>query len=163
MTITLVTSNEGVLTVLIGTCAFFFWLERQTRWKLFQYLPPLIFIYLLPVIFSNTGVIPTESAVYESIRSYILPMMLVLLLLKVDVGAAIRVMGRGIFVMLFGTLGVVLGAPIAYLLVRKWLSPEGWKAFGTLAGSWIGGTGNMAGVSEMIDTPGTEFGLAVLG
>ncbi len=163
MTITLVTSNEGVLTVLIGTCAFFFWLERQTRWRLFQYLPPLIFIYLLPVIFSNTGVIPTQSAVYETIRAYILPMMLVLLLLKVDVRAAIRVMGRGIYVMLFGTLGVVLGAPIAYLLVRKWLSPAGWKAFGTLAGSWIGGTGNMAGVSEMIDTPGTEFGLAVLG
>jgi uncharacterized membrane protein len=65
--------------------------------------------------------------------------------------------------MLFGTLGVVLGAPLGFLLVYRWLSPEAWKAFGTLAGSWIGGTGNMAGVAEMIDTPGTEFGLAVLG
>jgi uncharacterized membrane protein len=90
-------------------------------------------------------------------------MMLVLLLLKVDVGSAVRVMGKGIFVMLFGTLGVVLGAPIAYYLVHRWLSSEAWKAFGTLSGSWIGGTGNMAAVAEMTDTGGTEFGLAVLG
>jgi uncharacterized membrane protein len=85
------------------------------------------------------------------------------LLLKVDVAGAVRVMGRGIVVMLFGTLGVVLGAPLGLLLVKPWLEPEAWKAFGTLAGSWIGGTGNMAAVSEMIDTGGTEFGLAVLG
>ncbi len=163
MTAPFVSSDIGVLTFLVGTCAFFFFLERMTRWNLFNYLPPLIFIYLLPVIFSNSGVLPSESGVYTSIRSFILPMMLVLLLLKVDVGAAIRVMGRGVFVMLFGTLGVVLGAPIAYFFVRNWLSPEAWKAFGTLAGSWIGGTGNMAGVAEMIDAQGTEFGLAVLG
>ena len=159
----MISSHVGVLTILLGTCAFFFFVEQMTRWKLFNYLPPLVFIYLLPVIFSNTGVMPAESEVYASIKSFILPMMLVLLLLKVDVGAAVRVMGRGVFVMLFGTLGVVLGAPIAYFLVRHWLSPEAWKAFGTLAGSWIGGTGNMAGVAEMIDAQGTEFGLAVLG
>jgi len=159
----LISSDVGVLTVLVGTCAFFFFVENTTRWRVFRFLPPLVFIYLVPVIFSNTGVLPSQSDVYTSIRSFILPMMLVLLLLKVDVGAAIRVMGRGVFVMLIGTLGVMLGAPIAYLLVSRWLSPEAWKAFGTLAGSWIGGTGNMAGVSEMIDARGTEFGLAVLG
>lgn len=159
----LISSDAGVLTVLAGTCAVFFFAEKTTQWRLFRFLPPLVFIYLVPVILSNTGVLPSESGVYTSIRSYVLPMMLVLLLLKVDVGAAIRVMGRGVFVMLIGTLGVMLGAPIAYLLVCRWLSPEAWKAFGTLAGSWIGGTGNMAGVSEMIGAQGTEFGLAVLG
>jgi uncharacterized membrane protein len=46
--------------------------------------------------------------------------------------------------------------------VRHWLGPEAWKAYGTLSGSWIGGTANMAAVSDMVDTPGTEFGLAVL-
>jgi uncharacterized membrane protein len=64
--------------------------------------------------------------------------------------------------MLFGTLGVMVGAPLALLAVKQWLAPDAWKAFGSLAGSWIGGTGNMAAVSSMIDTGGTEFGLAVL-
>lgn len=58
----------------------------------------------------------------------------------------------------------VIGAPLAYLLVRNHLPPETWKAFGILAGSWIGGTGNMAAVAgglEVGDSP--QFGLAVLG
>lgn len=158
-----ISSVPGVLTVLAGVCAFFFFLEKKTGWKLFEYLPPLIFIYLTPVILSNTGVIPTSSPAYGSIRSLLLPMILIMLLIKVDVRGAFKVMGKGVFVMLFGTLGVVVGAPIAYLIVQGGMGPDGWKAFGTLSGSWIGGTGNMAAVSEMIDAGGTEFGLAVLG
>ncbi len=158
-----VTSHAGVLAILSGVCAFFFYLEKRTAWKLFTYLPPLIFIYVVPVILANSGVLPAKSVVYDSIGSLVLPMMLVLLLLKVDVRAAVRIAGRGLGVMLFGTLGVVLGAPLGLLVVKRWLGPDAWKAFGTLAGSWIGGTGNMAAVGEMLQTPGTEFGLAVLG
>jgi uncharacterized membrane protein len=141
----LISSPEGVLAVLAGVASLFFFLEKKTKWKLFDYLPPLIFIYLTPVILSNTGVIATSSPTYSWLRS------------------TFRVMGKGVFVMLFGTLGVVVGAPLALLIVKSGLGPDAWKAFGTLAGSWIGGTGNMAAVSEMIDTQGTEFGLAVLG
>jgi len=157
------TSTAGVLAVLSGVCAFFFWLEQATKWRLFHLLPPLIFIYLVPVILANTGVLPTASPVYDVLGSLMLPMMLVLLLLNVNIGGALRVMGRGVGVMLFGTVGVMVGAPIGLLIVKQWLGPDAWKAFGTLAGSWIGGTGNMAAVSEMIGTEGTEFGLAVLG
>ncbi len=92
----------------------------------------------------------------------LLPVILVLLLLDVDIRATVRVMGRGIFVMLLGSLGVIIGAPIGYLVVKGWLEPDAWKGFGTLAGSWIGGTGNMAAVSEGLKTSGTSFGLAVI-
>jgi uncharacterized membrane protein len=158
-----ISSPVGVLTVLCGVCAFFFFLEERTRWKLFNYFPPLIFIYAVPAILSNTGVITRSSAVYDWQSSTVLPMFLVIMLLKVDVASTIKMMGRGIFVMLFGTAGVILGAPIAYFLVRNKLPEEMWKAFGSLAGSWIGGTGNMAAVTEGLKTSGQGFGLAVLG
>ncbi len=158
-----ITTPAGILAALSGVCAFFFWLEKRTQWQLFQYLPPLIFIYLAPVILSNSGVVPTASDTYTWMKNLMLPMMLVLLLLNVNVGAAVRVLGRGVGVMLFGTLGVVLGAPIGLLIVRGWMGPDAWKAFGTLAGSWIGGTGNMAAVGEMIDASGADIGLAVFG
>jgi len=157
-----ITNPVGVLAVLSGTCAFFFWLEQSSGWRLFQYLPPLVFIYLVPVILTNFGILTLKSAVYESMESIMLPMLLILLLLNVNIGGALSVMGRGILVMFFGTWGVMLGAPIAFLVVGHWLGPEGWKAFGTLAGSWIGGTANMAAVRTMIDAPGTERSLAVL-
>ncbi len=159
----LITSPVGILAILAGVASFFFWLEHRTGWKLFSFVPPLLFIYTIPVVFSNTGLITNKSPLYDWMGDTILPMLLVIMLLDVDVKSAIKVMGKGIFVMLFGTAGVILGAPVAYYLVKSGLGPEGWKAFGTLAGSWIGGTGNMAAVAEGLETPGAEFGLAVLG
>ncbi|MFH1716189.1 MAG: DUF819 family protein [Planctomycetota bacterium] len=158
-----VSSPAGVLAVLCGVGAFFFLLEERTRWRLFNYFPPLIFIYAVPAVMSNTGILTNKSPVYDWLGSTVLPMFLVIMLLKVDVASTVRMMGRGIFVMLFGTAGVVLGAPIAYMLVKDKLPEDAWKAFGTLAGSWIGGTGNMAAVSEGLNTSGQGFGLAVLG
>jgi uncharacterized membrane protein len=146
-----ITSDAGILAVLAGVCAFFFWLEKATRWRLFQIVPTLVFIYLVPVLLSNGGVIPVESPVYDKIGKLVMPMMLVLMLLNVDVIAAVRVLGRGIFVMLFGTVGVVLGAVVGAWLMRSWLSSDAWKAYGALSGSWVGGTGNMLAVSEMFD------------
>ncbi|MEQ8211002.1 MAG: DUF819 family protein [Lacipirellulaceae bacterium] len=156
-------SEAGILATLAGICAFFFWLERSTRWRLFNYLPPLIFIYLIPVIFSATNVLPNDAPVYDAFSRLVLPMMLVLLMLKVDIRGAVETLGRGVAVMLFGTLGVMVGAPIGLLVVKGWLGPDAWKAFGVLSGSWIGGTGNMAAVSEMIEAEGAAVGLAVIG
>lgn len=158
-----ISSPIGVLTVLCGVGAVFFWLQERTKAKLFNYFPPLIFIYALPAVMSNTGILTNTSPVYDWLSSAVLPMFLVIMLLKVDVGSTIRIMGRGIFVMLFGTAGVVIGAPIAFWLVKDKLPPDAWKAFGSLAGSWIGGTGNMAAVTEGLETSGEGFGLAVLG
>jgi len=163
MTEPLITSPIGVLTVLCGVTAGSFWVADRTRWRLFKYFPPLVFIYALPVVFSNTGLLARQSPVYDWLGSTVLPLFLVIMLLKVDVGSTVRVMGRGVFVMLFGTVGVVFGAPLAYLVVRNRLPSDAWKAFGTLAGSWIGGTGNMAAIREALNTSGEAFGLAILG
>lgn len=155
-------SPAAVLAALAGTAAFFFWLERFTGWRLFRYLVPMIWIYATPMVLRNVGVFPESSPAYDVLGQYGLPSFIVLLLLSVDVGAAVRVMGKGIGVMLLGTVGVVVGGPIAYFLVGRWLDPEAWRAFGALAGSWIGGTGNMAAVAGGLETPPEQFGLAVL-
>ena len=116
----------------------------------------------MPLIFSHTGVISNASPVYGWMEDAILPMFIILMLLDVDVASAVRIMGKGIFVMLIGTAGIVLGAPVGYFLVKNHLGPETWKGFGALAGSWIGGTGNMAAVGAGLKTPPGDYGLAVL-
>jgi uncharacterized membrane protein len=162
MTEALISGSAGVLFVLAANAAFWFYLERLTGWKLFNFFPPLIFIYIMPAVFSNIGIIPGKSMVYDWMGANLLPVFLALLLLDVDVRSTIRVMGRGVFVMLVGTLGVIIGAPIGYAIFKGWLGPDAWKGYGALAGSWIGGTGNMAAVSEGLGTSGTYFGLAVI-
>jgi len=150
MNLPFITTPAGVMTVLIAVVAFWFWLERSTRWKIFEFLPPLIFIYASPVLLSNFGVIPFHNAAYDFLRQYGLPIFIVLMLIKVDVIGAVRIMGKGVFVMLLGSVGVVIGGVLAYQLGQSLsvggylpLAPDSWRAFGTLAGSWIGGTGNM--------------------
>ncbi len=167
----LITSPVGVMTVLVAVVGFWFWLNRVTNWKIFNYLPPLLWIYASPVLLSNTGVIPFSSPAYDFLRAYGLPVFIVLMLIKVDILGAVRVMGKGVFVMLLGTAGVVLGGFLAYLLgqslhtgpdawLRFPLPEDSWKTFGTLAGSWIGGTGNMTAAHAALDGNSEQMTMA---
>jgi uncharacterized membrane protein len=158
MSETLIGSPGGVLAVLCAICAFWFYVEQATEWKHFNYVPLLLFIYATPVILNNTGVIPASSVVYSGLSRYALPAFIVLMLIKVNVPAAVIVMGEGVLVMLMGTLGVMVGAVVSYVLVHQWLSPDAWKRFGSLAGCWMGGTGDMAAATEMLATPPEQFG-----
>ena len=158
----LITSPPGILAILAGVTSLFHFIEKATGWRLFSFFPPLLFIYAVPLLLSNSGVIPNKSPVYDWMGDVVLPMFLILMLLDIDVVAAVRIMGKGVLVMLCGTAAVILGAPVAYFVVKGHLGPEAWKGFGALAGSWIGGTGNMAAVSEGLNTPDADFGLAVL-
>ena len=91
----LISSPTGVLATLSGVVAFFFWLEKATAWKFFQFIPPLIFIYLAPMILSNTGVLPAASPIYDMTQYMMLPMLLGLLLLKLNMRGAVRILGVG--------------------------------------------------------------------
>ncbi|NCF59594.1 MAG: DUF819 family protein [Gammaproteobacteria bacterium] len=166
-TAALISSPIGVLAILCAVAGFFFYLERATGAKLFQYLPPLLFIYITPVILSNVdiggaSIIPNNSIIYSGLSTFALPAFIVLMLIKVDVPAVVRIMGKGVLVMLMGTAGVMAGGVISYMIVHRWLSDDAWTGFGALAGSWIGGTANMAATKEMLGTSSELFGLAVI-
>jgi uncharacterized membrane protein len=163
----LISSPIGVMAVLVGVVAFWFWLEKTSRWRIFEFLPPLIFIYASPVLLSNTGIIPFKSEAYVFLRDYGLPVFIVLMLIKVDVVSAVRIMGKGVLVMLLGSLGVVLGGVAAYALGQTLslgnflpLAVDSWRAFGTLAGSWIGGTGNMTAAHAALDGTANDLTMA---
>lgn len=162
MSADLISSPLGVLAVLAFVAAFFFAIEQTTKAKLFNYLPPLLFIYATPVFLNNLNVIPSSSPVYSGLSAYLLPAFIVLMLIKVNVPAVVRVMGKGVLVMLMGTAGVMVGAVVAYSIVHGKLSADAWTGYGALAGSWIGGTANMAATAEMLDTSAEQFGLAVI-
>ena len=65
----LIDSPIGVLAVLCGVAAFFFLFAQVTKAKLFNYIPPLLFIYATPIFLSNLAVggktlIPNSSIIY---------------------------------------------------------------------------------------------------
>ncbi|MDH3621075.1 MAG: DUF819 family protein [Gammaproteobacteria bacterium] len=163
----LISSPIGVLAVLCAVAAFFFLLAQVSEARLFNYIPPLLFIYATPVFLSNLAisghtVIPNSSVIYTGLSKYALPVFIVLMLIKVNVPAIVKVMGKGVLVMLMGTAGVMVGGVVSYIIVHGWLPEDTWKGVGTLAGSWIGGTANMLATKEILDAPESQFTLAIV-
>jgi uncharacterized membrane protein len=151
-----------VMAVLVAVPAFWFLLEHKTGWTIWSYLPPLLWIYASPLLLRIAGILPETSPVYGGLRAYLLPVFITLLVMTIDLRSAIGNLGRGLPVLLVTTLCVIAGAPIGYLLVSPWLGPEAWTGYGALAGSWIGGTANMAAMESALGTPPDQMGLAIL-
>ncbi len=161
----------GVMAVVIMIPVFYVWLERKTRWKVFDFLPAIIWIFLTPIFLSNLSlvpflnfpdIIPRSSPIYDTFKSFAVPMFIVLMLLDINIREALRVAWRGAAVLVIGSFGIVIGAAISFALFRADLPADAWSGFGALAGSWIGGTGNLAAVAESLDTPDEFVGVVVV-
>lgn len=158
----LITHPYALLAVMMLIPVFFLYLEQWTRWKLWDYLPPIIWIFVVPIILSNVGIIPVESTTYDTFKAFAVPMFIILMLLDVDIRATMKVALRSMGVLVLGAFGVVVGGMAGFFMLKGGLGPEDWRGFGALAGSWIGGTGNLAAVAEAVDTPPAMVGVVVI-
>ncbi len=111
-----------------------------------------------------------ESHLYFVASRYLLPASLLLLCLGIDFKGIVRLGPKAAIMFLAGTIGVVLGGPIALLIVTNVLPAdlipatpdEIWRGLSTIAGSWIGGGGNQAAMKEIFTVNDTLFGTMVV-
>ncbi|MDX1973935.1 MAG: DUF819 family protein [Candidatus Sumerlaeia bacterium] len=131
----------------------------------FTYLPPLIWMYFIPMILTTLAIVPDQSPLYSSFFSrIILPATLVLLILPTDVRTIGQLGPRAILVMLIGTVGIVLGAIISFALFNSLftLPVDSWKGLAGLSGSWIGGSPNMTAVFVSLNAPANIIGPMII-
>jgi uncharacterized membrane protein len=160
---TLIQEPMSVAGFLAAVVAFIFWLsERPKLAKIFEYLPPVIFVYFVPMLLTTAGVIPSSSAAYDWLTRYLLPFALFLLMVSVDLKRVARLGRTALIMVVTGTVGIVIGAPIALLIFKGALGPDAWKGFAALSGSWIGGTANMVAIAESVGTPESEMGPVIV-
>lgn len=125
--------------------------------RYFKFLPPVFWIYFLPMLASSFGLIDSKLPLYSFISLYLLPGSLFLLLIPVDIRAILK-LGKPALTMFFaGSLGIALGAPLVFVLFKPWIGPEFWSGFAALCGSWTGGSANMIAVKEALGTPDPIF------
>ncbi len=156
----------GLLALCLGLV--FYTSTSPLSWfkSFYRYVPALLMCYLLPALLNSTGVISGEhSAVYYVTSRFLLPAALVLLTLSIDLRRIVALGPKAIVMFLTGTLGIVIGGPIAIMLVAL-VSPETvggaapneiWRGLSTIAGSWIGGGANQAAMYEMWDVSDEIF------
>ncbi len=125
--------------------------------KYFDFLPSVFWIYFLPMLASTFGLIDSKSAILSKISTTLLPMSLFILLMTVNMKAILK-LGRPALIMFFaGSLGIILGAPIVFLIFKNLVGVEMWRGFACLAGSWTGGSANMIAVKEAMAAPDSVF------
>ncbi|MFT5917773.1 MAG: putative membrane protein, partial [Bacteroidia bacterium] len=152
----------GILMLLLGLI-FKTASSELPFWKNFyKYVPSVLLCYLLPSFLRLFGVVDEEMVgkLYGMAKNYLLPASLVLMTLSIDFKGLARLGGHSLAMFFTATIGIVIGGPIAVLIVG-FFSPETfqvaqesdeiWRGLSTLAGSWIGGGANQAAMLEVYE------------
>ncbi len=149
----------AVFGYLAAVFAAIFWIsEFPSLQKLFRITPAVIYCYFIPTLSTTVGIIPMASPVYEWMTRYLLPVALLLLMITVDLKSILKLGRTALIMVAAGSIGIMIGAQIAYIAFAQWLPPEGWKGLAALTGSWIGGTANMVAIAESVGTPDAIMG-----
>jgi uncharacterized membrane protein len=165
----LITDDAVVLGLLAATLGAVFWTSHSAHpfWRgFYKYVPALLLCYFIPALYNTFGLIDGEhSRLYYVSSRYLLPATLVLLTLAIDLPAILRLGPKALALFLTGTFGVVVGGPLAILVVGA-VSPETvggetWRGLTAVAGSWIGGGANQAAMKEVFSIDNDLFGTMV--
>ncbi len=152
-TTALINDPMGVFAFLAAIVALVFWVSGLPRCrKLFEVVPPVIYVYFLPMLATTAGITPASSPLYDWTVPYLLLFALLMLMISVDLGSVARLGPMALVMVAAGTLGIVIGGPVSLLLFRDMLPPDAWTGFAALSGSWIGGTANMVAIAESVGT-----------
>lgn len=155
----MVTEPNQLFALLAGVLALVFWLSTLPALKkFFTILPPVIWAYFVPMFLTTFGITPASSDVYSWMSRYLLPFSLFLLMITVDLPSILKLGRKAIIMMVVGTVGIVVGGPVAYLIFGGMLPADAWQGFATLSGSWIGGTANMLAIKESVGAPDAVLG-----
>ncbi|NEV61077.1 DUF819 domain-containing protein [Thiorhodococcus minor] len=128
---------------LIGAVAL--WLEQR---GIGRRISGVVMGILGGMLFSNLGILPFASPVYDFIWSQALPFGLVLLLLHADLRRIFRETRRLMQAFLIGALGTLAGALTAFALFSS--LPHAAELSGTFAASYIGGSINFLATSKAL-------------
>ena len=170
----LITNDAIAFGLLMITLAVIFATANSTHpfWKKFYiFIPSLLLCYFIPSIYSTLEWIdPNSSQLYYVASRYLLPASLVLLTLSIDLKAVLDLGWKAIAMFLTGTIGIVIGGPLAILIIGaidpnilEATSPDNeiWRGMATVAGSWIGGGANQTAMLEVYQPSSSLFSAMV--
>ncbi|WP_237064778.1 DUF819 family protein [Microbulbifer guangxiensis] len=169
----MITNDAIILGMLAAILGFVFYTAGSEHrfWKRFyRFVPALLLCYFLPSLLTTFGIIDAEqSNLYYVASRYLLPASLVLLTLSIDLKAIANLGPKALVMFLTGTLGIVIGGPIA-LLIMSTIDPgilgvsgpdAVWRGMTTVAGSWIGGGANQTAMKEIFSVGDQVFSAMV--
>ena len=139
----------GLMGVMCIGVALSIHLEQKYQWA--SKVSGAVIALIMAMVLANLGVIPTNCTLYDDIVwGIVVPMAIPLLLLQCNLSRVWKDTGRMLVVFLIGALGTVVGAFLAYYLLRgPFGDAQGLaKVASMMTGSYIGGGVNFAAMAS---------------
>ena len=160
----MITNGFTYIAVLIFLAAILVWLQKYTKAKFFEYVPPIVLLYLLTMIFCTLGVwdLAETKPAYSALKNNILFAMIFLMLLRCDIRKILKLGPKMLGGFFAASVSIGVGFIGTYALLHTQLGSEAWKALGALCGSWMGGSGNMIAVQAAFDISEADMAYALV-
>jgi len=153
------------LAALILIASGIVYTEKKTEAKLFEYLPSIVIIYFVVMLFSTFGLwqkTDSVTAVYKGVKSNLLPAMIFLMLLSADMREILKLGKKMLLTFFLASFSIALGFIGMFALFHSYFGEESWKPFAALSGSWMGGTANMVAIQGALNLPDSAMGYTLL-
>lgn len=161
----MITDGFTYLAALLLIAGVIRYVEDGGKSRFFNAVPGAVVLYLVVLIASSLGVWQkTESVntVYSEVKNNILPAMIFLMLLKCDLRQIILLGPRMLGAFTASVISIILGFVVMFLMLGSFFPEGSWKALAVLAGSWMGGSGNMVAIQSALSVPDSLMGYALL-
>jgi len=138
-------------------------LEKYTKWKIFNIVPPLVWIYVLNMIFCTMGLYHSKevSAAYKALKNNLLYAMIFVMLLRCDFRKLAKLGGRMVAIFLGCSLTLFAGFIVGYPIFKGYLGSDTWGAVAALYASWVGGSANMAAMQAALPVDAGAYSCAL--
>ncbi|BAF72130.1 DUF819 domain-containing protein [Sulfurovum sp. NBC37-1] len=161
----MITDGFSYLALLMAIAASIVFAEKKTKAKIFAYLPAIVIIYFVVMLFSTLGLWQKSesiTATYKTLKSDLLPAMIFLMLLHADMREIMKLGKKMLLTFLLASISIAIGFIGMFTLFHSSFASDSWKAFAALSGSWMGGTGNMVAIQGALDLPDAALGYTLL-
>lgn len=147
----MITNGLTYIAILMFVAGGLLVLQRTTKWKIFDVVPPLVWIYVLHMIICTFGVYESDAvkSTYSAFKNNLLYAMIFVMLLRCDFRKLGKLGPRMIAIFLGCSLTLAIGTIAAYPIFMNTMggAETTWAAVAALYASWVGGSGNMAAMS----------------
>ena len=160
----MITNGFTYIAFLIFFAAMLVGVKKWTKWKVFDFLPPIVMVYLFNMLFATLKVwdMDATAGAYSSTKNNLLYAMIFVMLLRCDFRKLAKLGGRMIAIFMGAAVSIAIGFVIVFVLFKGTLGEESWRGMAALCASWIGGSGNMAAVQDALQVPAADFGAALI-
>lgn len=151
------TINTGLayIAILMFVAGGLLVLQRTTKWKVFDVVPPLVWIYVIHMILCTIGIYESDAvkATYSGFKNNLLYAMIFVMLLRCDFRKLGKLGPRMIFIFLGCSVTLAIGTFAAYPIFVNSMggAEDTWAAVAALYASWVGGSGNMAAMAAAFE------------